>query len=134
MNPRSLFEEPPKESVTAFSRTERDPHLRSTKEVTGYRSKAKDGEFGHVEDFIVDDQTWCIRHLIIDTRNWLPRVKVIVPPGWIGAVSWTNGQVEVPLGRERIEGAPKYDPAAPINREYQTRLYDYYGRPYYGSR
>ena len=32
-----------------------DPHLRSTSVVDGYRIQAADGEIGHVEDFIVDD-------------------------------------------------------------------------------
>jgi hypothetical protein len=34
-----------------------DPHLRSTKEVTGYRIQALDGEIGHVSDFIIDEES-----------------------------------------------------------------------------
>ncbi|MGB9470216.1 MAG: hypothetical protein WBQ59_12785, partial [Candidatus Acidiferrum sp.] len=49
-----------------------DPHLRSTRAVTGYHIQAKDGEVGHVGDFIVDDETWAIRYLIVDTKNWWP--------------------------------------------------------------
>src|ERR1035438_418256 len=37
-----------------------DPHLRSTDAVTGHNIQAKDGEIGHVEDFIIDDETWAI--------------------------------------------------------------------------
>jgi len=36
-------------------------HLRSTNEVTGYNLLASDGEIGHVDDFIIDDETWTIR-------------------------------------------------------------------------
>ena len=46
-----------------------DSHLRSTYDVSGYDIQATDGEIGHVEDFIIDDETWAIRYLIIDTRN-----------------------------------------------------------------
>lgn len=49
-----------------------DPHLRSTKDVTGRDIQARDGEIGHVEDFVIDDETWAIRYLIVDTRNWWP--------------------------------------------------------------
>ena len=49
-----------------------DPHLRSTHDVSGYHIQATDGEIGHVEDFIIDDETWAIRYLIVDTRNWWP--------------------------------------------------------------
>jgi hypothetical protein len=52
-----------------------DPHLRSTHQVTDYHIQAKDGEIGHVEDFIIDDETWAIRYLIVDTRNWWPGKK-----------------------------------------------------------
>lgn len=40
-----------------------DPNLRSTKSVTDYHIEATDGEIGHVEDFIIDDETWAIRYL-----------------------------------------------------------------------
>ena len=43
-------------------------------------SKCADGEIGHVEDFIIDDETWAIRYLIIDTRNWWPGKKVLISP------------------------------------------------------
>ena len=49
-----------------------DSHLRSSHDVSGYHIHAADGEIGHVEDFIIDDETWAIRYLIIDTRNWWP--------------------------------------------------------------
>ncbi len=38
-----------------------DPHLRSTHAVGGYHIQATDGEIGHVEDFVIDDETWAIR-------------------------------------------------------------------------
>jgi uncharacterized protein YrrD len=108
-----------------------DPHLRSTREVTGYHIQALDGQIGHVEDFILDDEDWTIRYLIIDTRNWLPGRKVIVSPMWIDRVSWSEKKVFWNLSQKEIKKAPEYDPSAPINREYEARLYDYYGRPAY---
>jgi hypothetical protein len=47
-----------------------DPHLRSTDSVSGHSIQATDGEIGHVEDFIIDDETWAIRYLVVATRNW----------------------------------------------------------------
>jgi len=35
----------------------------SMKDVTGYTIQATDGEIGHVDDFIIDDETWVIRYL-----------------------------------------------------------------------
>ena len=53
-----------------------DPHLRSTVAVTGYHIQAKDGDIGHVEDFVIDDDTWDIRYLIIDTEGLWKGKKV----------------------------------------------------------
>ena len=46
-----------------IEKQESDLHLRSTREVTGYRIQAIDGSIGHVEGFIVDCETWSIRYV-----------------------------------------------------------------------
>jgi hypothetical protein len=108
-----------------------DPHLQSTQEVIGYYIRASDGDIGHVEDFIVDNAAWTMRYIVIDTRNWWPGKKVLVAPQWITAVNWGESQVQVDLRREDIKNSPEFDSAAPVNREYEERLYDFYGRPKY---
>jgi hypothetical protein len=55
-----------------------DLHLRSVEAVTGYHIHARDGEIGHVEDFLVDDADWSIHYLVVDTKNWWPGKKVLV--------------------------------------------------------
>ena len=112
-----------------------DPHLRSSKEVLGYRIQAKDGQVGSVEDLIVDDESWSIRYMVVDTGaaslSWLPGKKVLVAPAWIEAVTWEEKKVHVDLSRGTIHDSPGFDPSAPINREYEVRLYDYHGQPKY---
>lgn len=108
-----------------------DPHLRSTKEVIGYHIEAQDGEIGHVEDFIIDDESWAIRYMVVDTSNWWLGKKVLVAPQWIEGVDWAESKVRVDLRRGEIERAPEFDPAALVSREYEERLYDHYGRPKY---
>ncbi|MBD3233600.1 MAG: PRC-barrel domain containing protein [candidate division Zixibacteria bacterium] len=110
---------------------EGDPHLRSCEEIVDYHIKAEDGEIGHVEDFILDDELWQIRYLVVDTRNWLPGKKVLVAISWIKDISWANNQVDVEMTREAVKESPEFDQSAPVNREYEERLYDYYGRPKY---
>jgi hypothetical protein len=108
-----------------------DSHLRSTDEVTGYHIEASDGEIGHVEDFLVDDETWAIRYLEVDTRNWWPGKKVLVSPQWIDNVSWPDSKVYVDLSRETIKNGPEYIESIPVTREFEKRLYDHHGRPAY---
>jgi hypothetical protein len=108
-----------------------DIHLRSAKEVIGYDIHATDGRVGHVEDFILDDEMWTLRYLVVDTRNWLPGRKVLITPMWVELVEWLHRKVQVDLSVEEIKNSPPYDPAAPVNREYEEQLYDFYGRPKY---
>jgi len=110
---------------------EGNPHLRSVREVRGYRIHATDGDIGHVDDFIVDDANWVIRYLVVDTRNWLPGRRVLLACDWIEEVSWLDTRVAVRHSREEIKNSPEYDPSAPVNREYEEVLHDYYGRPKY---
>jgi hypothetical protein len=110
-----------------------DPHLRSVREVAGYRIEARDGSIGHVEDFIGDDSEWVIRYLVLDTRNWLPGKRVLVSPAWVDDVHWQRAQIRMDLDKEQIKNAPAYDFSTPINRAYETGLYDFYGRPPYWS-
>ena len=107
-----------------------DLHLRSAAKVTGYHIEATDGDIGHVEDFIIDDETWEIRYMVVDTRNWLPGKKVLIAPRWIDRVSWDDSKVYVNLSREAIKNAPEYHPDA-LNREYEEKLHDHYDRPKY---
>jgi uncharacterized protein YrrD len=106
-------------------------HLRSFKEVCGYHIHATDGSIGHVEDLIAHRDDWRVRYLVVDTRNWLPGKKVLVVPDWIRSINWDDRTVSVELTQTLIENGPTYDPAEPVNREFETKYYDYYGRPKY---
>ena len=104
-----------------------NPHLRSSNEVTGYVIHAADSEFGHVEDFLLDDQGWSVRYLEIDTRNWLPGKKVLIAPAWIKQIDWSKSEVEVNMASDVIKTAPAYDATRVISREYEVALYKHYG-------
>jgi len=103
-----------------------DPHVRSTDEVTGYHIHAKDGEIGHIEDFLFDDVDWAIRYLVVDTRNWWPGKKVLVPPSWIGHINWEDRTVETDVMRGDIRQAPAFDPSRPITLAFEMELARYY--------
>lgn len=108
-----------------------DPYLRSTDNVCGYEIQALDGEIGHVEDFIIDDETWAIRYLVVATRNWWPGKKVLVSPQWIERVSWDESKVFVNLSREAIKRSPEYTEESLITRDYEAGLYGHYQRESY---
>jgi hypothetical protein len=109
----------------------KENHLRSSNEIIGYHIKAIDGEIGHVEDFIFEDDTWNIRYIIVDTRNWLPGRKVLISPFWTREIDWIEKIIIFDLTKQAVKRSPLYDASAPVNRNYELALYDYYGRPKY---
>ncbi|HEX3721104.1 MAG TPA: PRC-barrel domain containing protein [Verrucomicrobiae bacterium] len=108
-----------------------DPHLRSFHEVTHYSIHAIDGPLGHIDDFIVEDAGWVIRYLVVNLSNWAPARKVLISPQWMREINFAQKTVEVALAREAIVNCPEFHPTDAVNREYEERLYDYYGRPIY---
>lgn len=124
------------EADSAQARTEarqrdQDPHLRSCKEVVGYHIEARDGEIGHVQGLLVDEDSWAIRYLVVSTGNWWLGHDVLVAPQWIQRVSWAEQTVAVDLTREALKQAPRYDPAVPLSREMEIAVYKHYGRAAY---
>ena len=59
----------PEAMAERIGRESTDSHLRSTEAVTGYHIEATDGEIGHVDGFIVDDEAWAIRYIEVATRE-----------------------------------------------------------------
>jgi len=108
-----------------------DPHLRSSHDLIGHHIHAPDGEIGHVEDLIIDDESWAIRYLIVGTRNWWPGKKVLLSPQWIERVSWSESKVFVNLSRETIKASPEYTEDFRLTRDYETGLHQHYNREGY---
>ncbi|MEN6546883.1 MAG: BON domain-containing protein, partial [Armatimonadia bacterium] len=107
-----------------------DPQLRSTGRITDDHVEATDGAIGHVEDCIIDDQSWMVRFLVVETHNWLPGGRrVLIAPESIMSVEWDESKVIVGLSQEAIAGSPEFDPRQPVAADYEGQLHDYYGRP-----
>lgn len=121
---------PIEEDMDVADRTS-DPDLRSAQEVIGYHIQATDGEIGHVEDFFVSEEDWSIRYVMVDTRNWLPGRKVLIVPDWIKEIDWGTAKVFIDHTRQQVKDSPEFDPSRPLDRNYETSFYDYYGYPYY---
>ncbi len=110
---------------------ESDPHLRSCKAVVGYHIEASDGEIGHVQGLLVDEESWAIRYMVVSTSNWWLGHDVLVAPQWIKRVNWAEQTVAVDLTRDALKQAPWYDPAVPLSREMELAVYKHYGRAGY---
>lgn len=105
------------------------PQLRSCREITGYAIVTLDGEAGNVEDLIVDtDDAWKISLVAVDTGNWHLGRKIMLPPGSVSEVRWSDKSLSVDLTRDQVQGSPEYHPQTPVDIEFEKRVLDYYGR------
>ncbi len=129
--PSALLTSLPYAASAENSKNSGDVHLRSVNEVRGYHIQGSDEAIGHVEDFIVDDETWEICYLVIDTSNWWFGRKVLIAPRWATRISWEERTVCINMNRQSIMNSPEWSPTVAINREYETRLHKHYDRPAY---
>ena len=108
-----------------------DSHLRSCNAVMKYHIHAKDGDIGHVNALLIDDDSWAIRYLIVETSNWWLGHEVLIAPQWIDDVSWYDCKVSVSLDREAVKDAPRYDGSVALDRAKEAGIYEHYRRPGY---
>jgi sporulation protein YlmC with PRC-barrel domain len=94
-----------------------DSHLRSTHEVIGYHIEATDGELGHIDDFLVDDESWAIRYAVVDTSNWWFGRKVVVDPTLIRDVNWSGRKVSVDISRQSLKKSTPFDSKVHLDHE-----------------
>lgn len=104
-----------------------DPHLRSSREITGYHVHGTDANIGHIADFIFDDESWAIRYLVVNTSNWGFGHDVLIAPEWIKAVHEDTSIVDVLVPRGVIADSPIWDPSVPVSRAYEDGLRAHYG-------
>ncbi len=112
---------------------DQDPHLRSACAVMRYRVHASDGDIGHVDGFLVDEESWALRYLVVNTSNWWMGHKVVISPQWIHAVNWLESSVSIDLRRDAIRDAPPYETAEALDRQREIQTHTHYGRAGYWS-
>jgi hypothetical protein len=83
-----------------------DAHLDSVKQTSGYHIHARNGEIGHVDDFLIGQDSWRIRYLLVDTSNWIGGRSVILSADTVERVDKADSQIYVAADRDAIANAP----------------------------
>ena len=110
-SPAALGDAPPPAEAAPASKGI-DPearHLRSIKKSTGYHLHARNGEIGHVDDFLIGEESWRIRYLLVDTSNWIGGRSVIVSPETVEGIDKEKGELHVAVDRDAIKKAPELE-------------------------
>jgi hypothetical protein len=78
-----------------------DPHLRTTRVVTGHDVLATDGIAGKVDDFLLDEASWSIGYLVVLLEEGR---RVALPTLWIRQIRLETSRVYVDVPVETIRG------------------------------
>ena len=79
--------------------------LCSTARVTNYAVYAANGEIGHVNDFVFDDQTWQILSIVVDTKNSAEGNKVLIHACHVKAIDWTKFEIFLDISIAEVEAS-----------------------------
>jgi hypothetical protein len=112
-NPGALLTAPPSDAAPPHSDSRAiDPesrHLRSVNTSTGYHLHAIDGDIGHVDDFLIGEESWRIRYLLVDTSNWIGGRSVLVSSEAVDGVDLQHERLRVGVTRDVIEHSPAFE-------------------------
>jgi hypothetical protein len=100
-----------------------DAHLRSAQALIGYGIQTRNEAVGHVSDFLIDDKSWAIQHLVIDIGHWFSSKSVLIAPSQIDRISSDESKLLVNVTKEAVLHAPAYDPASFGAAEHDPRIF-----------
>jgi sporulation protein YlmC with PRC-barrel domain len=89
-----------------------DVKLASANEIGGYHVHGTDGDVGHVQDLLIDDDCSRTLFLVVETKGLLFGKTVLAGPSMIDRVDWANSTVHATTTRAALKHAQEYDPAA----------------------
>lgn len=97
-------------STASDARQERGHvHLLSAQAVIGYQIQTGDQISGHVTDFMMDDQSWVICHLVVNTGNRFSGKRVLLSPSQVERLSWDESKVFMNSTKEALLQVPVRD-------------------------
>jgi hypothetical protein len=72
------------------ARNVNDPHLRSAHAVTGYHLQTREETIGHVTDFMMDDKSWAICHLVVETGTRFSGKEIAISPSHVDRINYED--------------------------------------------
>jgi hypothetical protein len=85
-----------------YEESKYDPHLRSGREIIGYRVHAPNGAAGHVADIVLDDLNHMINSMIIGAHRFWTHSSIILPVQHVGEICWSTMQVAVDIDKRAL--------------------------------
>ena len=108
-----------------------DRHLRSVRELRGYRLLANEEQAGTVKDAVVwSGSPWRIRYLVVRRGRFLAREAFLLPVPVVRGIHYDRRQVEVYADTMTIGLAPRFEGVETISEGLEREIYQVFrGRP-----
>ena len=100
--------------------------LRFDDEVKNMSIHATDGDIGRCVDLLFDERYWTARYLVVKTGSWLLGRKVLIPIVSVDGVDIQKNHIKLCLTKNQIENAPGIDTDAPVSRQHEASMMEYY--------
>ena len=114
MDPPPHFQPTAQSTLSCGSHPGDDPDLRSAKAVCGYHIQTPEGAIGHVTDFMIDDKSWVIGHLVVETGHWYAGKEIVISRKRVDRISYEESTVFVDVTKEAIQHTAEYRTPEPI--------------------
>ncbi len=115
----------------ADAETRDESHLRSTREVAGYRVCAPENEVGQITDFVIEDTTWAVRYLRVETDEGVGGGTLFISPHWVREISWIERRVSIDTPLEQLRDVPRVGEGGAPTRDEEERLHEFFGKVRY---
>ena len=77
--------------------------LLSTKAAVGGGPEGGDNAMGHIQDFMIDLQSWAIRQLVVKTGHRFSSEGLGIPTNRVERISWDKSSMFINLTRDLVE-------------------------------
>lgn len=95
----------------------------TTRDLTGYKVEAVDGDIGKIDEATNDVSG---SYVVVDTGPWIFGKKVLIPAGLLGDVDDDAETVYVNRTKDEIKNAPEFDEDRYRDEGYRSELGGYY--------
>jgi sporulation protein YlmC with PRC-barrel domain len=85
-----------------------DRHLRSFDGLIGYTIHGNDGEYGTINDLLIEDTTWSIPQAVIKAGSLFDNKKIMIPTSSVEKIEWANSGVYVNHSLDFLKNATEF--------------------------
>jgi hypothetical protein len=85
---------------------------RSFNAMLGSNISASDGDYGSLDDLLMEVGQWRIQYFVGRSFSWKKKPSVLIPTAWVEEASWKGKTIAVSVTKEALEREPSYKPAS----------------------